>query len=99
MKYELEPMGERLLVERVSEEKVGVIIMPDSKRKVSLRGKVLKTGPDCVWVEEGDNIFFGRYASFSLPLEDLGENEPKEILIMNEQDVLAKIISMEDANE
>ena len=91
MKFDLEPLGERILVERVSEDMVGTIIVPDAKKKVSLRGRVLQTGPDCEWVDIGDEIFFGRYASFALPLEDVGENRPKEILIMNETDVLCKI--------
>lgn len=95
MKFDLEPLGERILVERVSEDNIGSIIVPDERKKVSLRGRVLQVGPDCDWVEPGDEIFFGRYASFALPLEDIGENRPKEVLIMNETDVLAKIVKEE----
>ena len=92
MSFDLEPLGQRILVERVSEDMVGIIHVPDAHKKVSLRGRVLAVGSDCDWVEEGDEIFFGRYAPFSLPLEDVGENRPKELLIMNEEDVLCKII-------
>lgn len=99
MKFDLEPLGERILVERVSEDTIGSIIVPDARKQVSLRGKVLAVGKDCDWVKVGDDIFFGRFAPFTLPLEDVGENRPKEILIMNEEDVLALIIKEKENDD
>jgi len=91
-KFDLVPLGERILVQRLSEDRIGLVHVPDVHKKTSLRGKILAVGPDCDWVEVDDEIFFGRYATFALPLEDVGHDRPKEILIMNEADVLCKIM-------
>ena len=94
MKVKLEPFGERLLAKRMSpDETPGGIIFPDSKKLVTLVARVLSIGPDCEWVEVGDTVFFGRFAPFTLPLEDIeGIEDRSEVLIMNEADVLCKIV-------
>ena len=94
MKVEIQPFGERLLAKRMSPDKTpGGIIYPETKKGVSLVAEVLSVGPDCDWVQPGDTIFFGRYAPFTLPLEDVaGIEDRSEILIMNEADVLCKIL-------
>lgn len=91
----LEPLGARVLVKRKADEKIGIIYIPDSAKGVSLRGDVIAVGKDCVWVKPGDDILFGRYAPFELPTkyyDDLRNSEYyKEVLIMNEEDILLKI--------
>jgi len=93
----LNPHAQRILVKRKMDEKMGEIYIPESSKKVSLRGDVIAIGDDCEWIKEGDDIFFGRYAPFELPtgyypdLKEIGE-----ILIMNEEDVLCKIVKKEN---
>ena len=98
MKIKLEPFGERLLAKRMSpDETPGGILFPETKKMVSLLAKVLHVGPDCTWVKVDDTIFFGRYAPFILPLEDIeGIEDRSEVLIMNEADVLCKIVKEKD---
>ena len=84
----LKPHGLRILVRRKMDEKTGgEIVIPESSKKVSLRGDVIAVGEDCEWLQVGDDIFFGRYAPFELPTfyyKDL--KDEGEILIMNEED-------------
>ena len=96
---ELEPHGYRILAKRVSDEKLGEIFIPETTKKVSLRGTVIAIGDLCEWINVGDDIFFGRYAPFELPTryyDDLRGNEFGEILIMNEEDVLCRIVKEEE---
>jgi co-chaperonin GroES (HSP10) len=62
--------------------------VPDYAKAGSLRATVIAAGADCVWVEVGDTILFGRYAKFDVPLR--GE-EWRDHFIMNEDDILAKV--------
>ena len=93
----LEPHGQRILVKRKSDEKLGEIYVPETAKMVSLRGEVIAVGEDCDWIKVGDDIFFGRYAPFELPtnyysdLKNIGE-----VLIMNEEDVLCKLRDKEE---
>ena len=93
----LEPHGQRILVKRKSDEKLGEIYVPETAKMVSLRGEVIAVGSECGWISVGDDIFFGRYAPFELPtnyysdLKDIGE-----LLIMNEEDVLCKLRGKEE---
>jgi len=91
---QLNPHAQRILVKRKMDEKTGgEIYIPETSKKVSLRGDVIAIGNDCEWIEVGDDIFFGRYAPFELPThyyQDL--KEQGEILIMNEEDVLCKVL-------
>lgn len=87
----LNPFGERVLVKRGTEEKIGSLYIPEEAKKSSLKGIVIEKGPDCVWVAIGDEILFGRYSGFELPIEGF-----KDHLIMNETDIIAGIIK-EDA--
>ena len=94
----LNPHAQRILVRRKMDEKTGgEIFIPETTKKVSLRGDVIAIGDECEWIEEGDDIFFGRYAPFELPThyyQDL--NDIGEIMIMNEADVLCKIVKEEN---
>jgi len=85
----LEPMGKRLIAKQFEDDKIGEIYVPDTVKQVSLRATVVAVGPDVIWVEVGDKILFGRYAKFDIPLRG---DAFKDHFIMNEVDLLAKII-------
>jgi co-chaperonin GroES (HSP10) len=83
----LEPYGSRLIAKQTDDNKIGMIYVSEHTKKGSLRATVMAIGPDCTWVNEGDTIFFGRYAKFDLPLT--GE-EWRDYFIMNEDDILLR---------
>jgi co-chaperonin GroES (HSP10) len=83
----LEPYGSRLIAKQTEDDKIGLIYLAEHTKKGSLRATVKAIGPECTWVNEGDVIFFGRYAKFDLPLT--GE-EWRDWFIMNEDDILLR---------
>jgi chaperonin GroES len=89
----IRPLGDRLLVKRVQEEKetAGGIIIPDSAKEKPIEGKVIavgngKRGDDGktikLEVKKGDRILFGKYAGTEVKIEGT------EHLILREDDVL-----------
>ncbi len=92
----LRPLQDRILVQRVEEEKTtkGGIIIPDTAKEKPAEGKVIavgngKVGEDgkriALEIKKGDRILFGKYAGTEVKIE--GE----EYLIMREDDVLGII--------
>jgi chaperonin GroES len=94
---DLQPLGDRLIVEVLEEEEttIGGIVLPDTAREKPQRGKVLAVGPGSrndkgelvpLEVGEGDEIVFSKYGGTEVKvgLEDL--------LILRESDVLAKVV-------
>ena len=88
------PLHDRILVSRIEEgeQKVGVIIIPDSAKEKPMQGKVVAVGNGKVKddgtrialdVKAGDHILFGKYSGQEIKLD--GE----EYLIMREDEVLA----------
>jgi len=82
-------VGNRLLVERTEEEDKGEektdsgIILPQrQKQKMHDEGTILKVGPDCETVSEGDYIVYDLMAV--RPVELGG----KEYYILNEESVV-----------
>jgi len=86
----LEPFGERIIVKKKLNEKVGLIHIPDSKQKASIIGEVLAVGPDANWVKPGDMVLFGKHAGFELPTND-DLKDYGECMLMNCEDLLSKI--------
>jgi chaperonin GroES len=95
---DLQPLGDRLIVEVLEEEEttVGGIVLPDTAREKPQRGKVLAVGPGSrsdsgelipLDVVAGDEIIFSKYGGTEVKvgLEDL--------LILRESDVLAKVVT------
>jgi len=91
----LQPLGDRLIVEALEEEvtTIGGIVLPDTAREKPQRGKILAVGPGSrndngelvpMDVAAGDEIIFSKYGGTEVKvgLEDL--------LILRESDVLAK---------
>jgi chaperonin GroES len=95
---DLQPLGDRLIVEIVDEEEVltSGIVLPDTAKEKPQRGRVLAVGPGAlnekgertpVDVESGDEIIFSKYGGTEIKLG------MDEYLILRESDVLAKVVS------
>jgi chaperonin GroES len=93
----LQPLGDRLIVEVLEEEEITVsgIVLPDTAREKPQRGKVLAVGPGprdedgeyiSMDVEEGDEIIFSKYGGTEIKIGS------DEVLILRESDVLAKVV-------
>ena len=93
MKTTLHPLHDRILVQRIEEEKVrrSGIIIPDSAKEKPQEGKVLAVGKGTVNedgkktpldVKAGDRVLFGKYAGSEVTLNG------QELVIMKEEDVL-----------
>jgi chaperonin GroES len=94
---ELQPLGDRLIVEVLEEEEVlaSGIVLPDTAKEKPQRGRVLAAGPGALNekgdrvpldVVEGDTIIFSKYGGTEVKLG------AEEYLILRESDVLAKVI-------
>ena len=92
----LQPLGDRLIVEVLEEEEVtvGGIVLPDTAKEKPQRGKVLAVGPGArdehgervpMDVGEGDQVIFSKYGGTEIKLG------ADDVLILRESDVLAKV--------
>ena len=96
---DLQPLGDRLIVEVLDEEETTVsgIVLPDTAKEKPQRGRVLAVGPGPrneetgehipMDVDEGDEIIFSKYGGTEIKIG------VDEVLILRESDVLAKVIS------
>jgi chaperonin GroES len=93
----LQPLGDRLLVEVLEEDEVtvGGIVLPDTAKEKPQRGRVLAVGPGArdedgeyikMDVAEGDEVIFSKYGGTEIRLG------ADEVLILRESDVLAKVV-------
>ena len=91
------PLDDRVVVEPLeAEEKTqGGILLPDTAKQKPQRGRVLAVGPGKLndsgsrghlAVVVGDEVLFGRYAGNDI------EVSGKELKIMRESDILAKVV-------
>jgi chaperonin GroES len=64
MFQKLRPLGTKVWVERIEEEKktTGGLFIPDSAKQDAQTGKVLNIGDEIKYVKTGDTIFFGKYS-------------------------------------
>lgn len=94
----LKPLDDRVVVEPMDAEETtaGGIVLPDTAKEKPQRGKVVAVGPGrlldsgerCpVSVQVGDQVLFGKYGGTDL------EVNGKEIKILRESDILAKVVS------
>ena len=92
----LQPLGDRLIVEVLDDEEstVSGIVLPDTAKEKPQRGRVLAVGPGPrdedgehikMDVDEGDEIIFSKYGGTEIKLG------ADEVLILRESDVLAKV--------
>jgi chaperonin GroES len=91
------PLDDRVVVEplEAEEKSTGGILLPDSAKQKPQRGRVLAVGPGklsdkgeriALSVTKGDEVIYGRYAGNDI------EVEGREIKIMRESDILAKVV-------
>ena len=93
----IRPLDDRVVVEPLEAEETtaGGILLPDTARQKPQRGRVLAVGPGKMQdngqraelaVARGDEVIYGRYSGSDI------EVEGKEIKIMRESDILAKVV-------
>src|SRR5713101_8004688 len=91
------PLDDRVVVEplEADEKSAGGILLPDTAKQKPQRGRVLAVGPGKlldngqrakVAVVKGDEVLFGRYGGTDIQVEQ------KEIKILRESDILAKVV-------
>jgi chaperonin GroES len=94
---DLQPLGDRLIVEVIEEEEATTsgIVLPDTAKEKPQRGRVLAVGPGprdedgeyiTMDLEEGDEIIFSKYGGTEIKLG------ADDYLILRESDVLAKVV-------
>ncbi len=95
----LQPLGDRLIVEVLEEEEATFsgIVLPDTAKEKPQRGRVLAVGPGSraessgelipLDVAEGDEVIFSKYGGTEIKVGT------DELLILRESDVLAKVVS------
>ena len=92
----LQPLDDRIVVKRLdAEEKTaGGIILPDAAKEKPQRGEVVAVGPGKLLdsgnratpdVAAGDLVLFGKYSGTEVKVDGV------ELLIMRENDILAKL--------
>jgi chaperonin GroES len=92
----LQPLGDRLIVEALEEEEstASGIVLPDTAKEKPQRGRVLAVGPGArneagkrveMDLSERDEVIFSKYGGTEIKLG------ADEVLILRESDVLAKV--------
>ncbi len=93
----LKPLDDRIVVEPLEAEETtaGGIVLPDTAKEKPQRGTVLAVGPGKLLdsgergelsVAVGDEVIFGKYIATDIELDG------REIKILRENDILAKVI-------
>ncbi len=93
----LRPLDDRVVVEpcEAEETTAGGIVLPDTAKEKPQRGTVVAVGPGKLLdsgergelsVSVGDEVIYGKYAGTDI------EVDGKEIKILRESDVLAKVV-------
>ena len=79
-----QPLGKRVLVERVEETKTTAsgIIIPDNAKEKPLSGERKAVGAEVEGVKVGDKVVFAKYGGTEINLDD------KTYLVLNIDDVL-----------
>src|SRR5438093_2278367 len=91
------PLDDRVVVEvlEAEEKTAGGIVLPDTAKQKPQRGRVVAVGPGKLLdsgkravlnVGKGDEVIYGRYAGSDI------EVDRKEIKILRESDILAKVV-------
>jgi len=95
-KVTLQPLGDRVVVERDESEDVtsGGIVLPDTAKDKPARGTVISVGTGRLLddgsraemqVKKGDRVLFSSYAPEAINIGD------EELLLMREEDILAVV--------
>ena len=97
VKLSIRPLDDRIVVEplEAEEKSSGGILLPDTAKQKPQRGRVLAVGPGKLLdsgsravlnVAKGDEVIYGRYAGNDITVDR------KEIKILRESDILAKVV-------
>src|ERR1700740_2702024 len=95
MAVNLTPLHDRVVVRRIEEKESikGGIIIPDSAKEKQQEGEVIAVGSGKrekgelvpLDVKVGDRVLFGKYSGTAIKIED------EELLILREEEILAKL--------
>jgi len=95
MAVNLTPLHDRVVVRRIEEKESikGGIIIPDSAKEKQQEGEVIAVGSGKrekgevipLDVKPGDPVLFGKYSGTEIKIED------EELLILREEEILAKL--------
>ena len=94
----LRPLDDRVVIEpqEAEEKTAGGIVLPDTAKEKPQRGKVISVGPGRLLdtgkrgelsVGVGDVVIYGKYSGTEI------EVSGKEVKIMREGDILAKVLN------
>ncbi len=88
----IEPVGQRIVVQRLSGDAIKGILIPRQVKDHSLVGKVIAKGPEADWVEVDDIIAYARFSGMGIAIDhEYITDKYDECLIMNCEDILAKL--------
>ena len=91
MSLNIRPLHDRVIVERIQEEKIGSIVIPDTVGEKPVQAKVLAVGPgkrtedgtlNKLDVKVGDKVLFGKYSGTEVKVGG------KDLLVMREEDIM-----------
>ena len=83
---DIQPLYNRIIVERNEYKSKAGIVLPDSAKSTELfEGKVIAKGDEVQVLNVGDQILWGQYAGGQI------ERNGKKYLVMNDDDVLGLI--------
>ena len=95
MAVNLTPLHDRVIVRRIEEKESvrGGIIIPDSAKEKPMEGEIIAVGSGkrekgeliSLDVKPGDRVLFGKYSGTEIKIED------EELLILREEEILAKL--------
>src|SRR5436309_10997480 len=91
------PLDDRVVIEvlEAEERTAGGILLPDTAKQKPQRGRVVAVGPGkqrdngertMVAVVKGDEVIYGRYSGSDIEVDN------KELKILRESDILAKVV-------
>jgi chaperonin GroES len=97
-KPKIRPLDDRVVVEPMEAEETtaGGIVLPDTAKEKPQRGTVVSVGPGklldsgergTLSVAIGDEVIYGKYSGTDIELEG------KDVKILRESDILAKVVS------
>ena len=92
----IKPLDDRVVVEplEAEEKTAGGILLPDTAKQKPQRGKIIAVGPGkllesgtrvALSVKAGDEVLYGKYSGSEV------EVDGKELKILRESDILAKV--------
>jgi chaperonin GroES len=93
----IRPLDDRVVVEplEAEEKTAGGILLPDTAKQKPQRGRVLAIGPGklrdngertALSVAVNDEVIYGKYSGSDIEVEN------KEVKILRESDILAKVV-------